>query len=141
MAPSSCQVDEVSADLIVLPPTLATTFFLSSAPSALAGLCKVPFLASSAAISLGALRTRAGVLIMSRIASASASAAARRFVISANCALLASAISLATLSALAFFSAAFVAVADEDASSAGSAAAKAAASFSRISSAAFISAS
>ena len=132
---------------MVLPPTLATTFFLSSAPSALAGLCKVPFLASSAAISLGAFRTREGVLIMSRIAKASASAAARRFVISANCALLVSAISLAALTASAFFSAALVAaapVADlasfSIAGSTAVAAAKAA-SFSRASSAAFISAS
>ena len=105
LAPSSCQVDEVSEDLIVLPPTLAGAFFLSSAPSALAGLCKVPFLLSSAAISLGAFNTRAGVLIMSRIAKASASAAARRTRISVNSFSFVAANSLAALSLCAFFSA------------------------------------
>ena len=104
-------MDEVSEDLIVLPPTLATIFFLSSAPSTLAGLCNVPFLASSAATSLGAFRTRAGALIMSRIAKASASAAARRTRISANSFSLAAAISLEAFSACAFFSAALAAAA------------------------------
>ena len=106
LAPSSCQVEDVSEDLIVLPPTLAGDFFLSSAPSALAGLCRVPFFASSAATSLGALRTRAGALIMSRIAKASASAAARRTRISANSFSLLAAKSFAAFSDLAFFSAA-----------------------------------
>ena len=103
--PSSCQVEEVSEDLIVLPPTFAG-FFLSSEPSAFVGLCKVPFFASSAATSLGAFNTRAGALIMSRIAKASASAAARRARRSANSFSLAAAKSLAALSACAFFSAA-----------------------------------
>ena len=112
LAPSSCQVEDVSEDLMVLPPTFAGDFFLSSAPSALAGLCRVPFFASSAAISLGAFRTRAGALIMSRIAKASASAAARRTRISANSFSLLAAKSFAAFSLWAFFSAAAAESAD-----------------------------
>ena len=141
LAPSSCQVDEVSADLIVLPPTLATTFFLSSAPSTLAGLCKVPFLASSAATSLGAFRTRAGALIMSRIAKASASAAARRTRMSVNSFSLAAAMSFEALSACAFFSAALAAAAGASSAFISISISGAAACFWRTSSAAFISAS
>ena len=52
------------------------SFFFSSAPSALTGLCRVPFFSSSTG--LAAFSTLAGAFIMSRIAKASASAFARR---------------------------------------------------------------
>ena len=81
--PSSFQVEDDSDDLIVFVPGLAAlSFFLSSAPSALTGLCKVPFFSSSAG--LAAFMTRAGAFIISRMANASASALARRTRICSN---------------------------------------------------------
>ena len=96
-------MDEVSADLINLPPTLAGVFFLSSVPSTFNGLCRVPFFSSSAATSLGAFKTRAGVLIISRIAKASVSAAARRVRKSVSFASAASCKSFATFFAASSF--------------------------------------
>ena len=60
------------------PVGFTTAFFLSSAPSTLTGLCSVPFLSSTtgAGGGAGAFKTFEGVLIISRIASASASATA-----------------------------------------------------------------
>ena len=60
------------------PVGFTTAFFLSSAPSTLTGLCSVPFLSSTtgAGGGAGAFKTLEGVLIISRIANASASATA-----------------------------------------------------------------
>ena len=83
--PSSFHVDEDSDDLIVFVPGLTApglSFFFSSAPSALTGLCRVPFFSSSGG--LAAFKTLAGAFIMSRIANASASALARRTRILSN---------------------------------------------------------
>ena len=77
--PSSCQVEEVPDVLINLPGTLLTVFFFSSVVSVLIGLCRVPFLSSAGGVTgTGAFNTFAGVLIISRMAKASASAKARR---------------------------------------------------------------
>ena len=71
-------MEEVSVVLINLPVGLSSAFFLSTAPSAFTGLCKVPFLSSTTggAGGGGAFNTFEGVLIISRIANASASATA-----------------------------------------------------------------
>ena len=76
--PSSCHVEEVSVVLINFPVGFRSAFFLSSALSTLTGLCKVPFLSSTTggAGGGGAFSTFEGVLIISRIANASASATA-----------------------------------------------------------------